>query len=93
MTELVAKLKAALGQCADESVVEREPLGRQEIKDELYELRLQMERTEMCYNMARDGDIIESLIYQRGALMSRYEYLIKRAKEQSISGSESKIST
>ena len=85
MTELLSKLKATFkGHGA---------VPQAGLQDELEELRRQLICTEACYNMARDSDLIESLIYQRGAIMARYEYLLKSAKAQNLRNSKARIST
>ncbi|WP_312640795.1 DUF2508 family protein [Hydrogenoanaerobacterium sp.] len=84
MTELMAKLKT-LGKVKPDKT-------RTELQDELIELRRQLDSIDSCFNMIGDSDMIDSLIYQRIGLMARYEFLIKKAKEQNITSDRIRIS-
>ena len=39
---------------------------------------------EMWFEMEEDPDLIDSIIYQREALIARYRYLIKKAKRYNV---------
>lgn len=86
MTELIAKLKNLCGGQAG-------PVKRDSVQEELRELRRALDCIDSCYNMVGDSDMLDSLIYQRNGLMARYDYLIKRAKEQNLTSSRIRIST
>lgn len=84
MTEILAKLKT-LGKATQKS-------PHMSLEDELTELRRQVASIDSCYNMIQDGDLMDSLIYQRIALTTRYEYLLRQAKAQNIVSSRPRIS-
>lgn len=48
-----------------------------EIKNKLYSVRT-------MFNTINDEDLVESLIYEEQALLSRYQYMIKQAKLKGI---------
>lgn len=45
------------------------------------ELKKQLDGLENSFNLTSDTDLIESCIYEQNALMARYRYFIKLAKE------------
>ncbi len=87
MTELLTKWKARIKRESAQQNPEHDAL-----KAELKELRRQLECIDSCFDMIQDGDMIDSLIYQRSGLMARYEYLLKRAKEQNVVSNNIRIS-
>lgn len=85
MTEIIAKLKN-LGRT-------QPSCPHKELENELAELRRQVDSIDSCYNMIQDADLMDSLIYQRIALTTRYEYLLRQAKAQNAVSSRLRIST
>ena len=51
---------------------------------EFKDLYVQMECTEMWFQMEEDEDLIEASIYQIESLRARYRYLLKKAKDNNI---------
>ena len=47
-------------------------------------LYVQMQCTEMWFQMEEDEDLIEASIYQIESLRARYRYLLKKAKDNNI---------
>lgn len=54
------------------------------IQDELVEINQRMKEQEHLFDLVEDEDLIEAIIYEQKALYSRYTYLIKKAKEDSL---------
>ena len=42
----------------------------------------ELARVQTCFEMETDPELIESYIYEREALLARYRYLLKTAKER-----------
>jgi len=59
-------------------------LLKEHIQDELILINERMQRQEQLFDLVDDDDLIEAIIYEQKALTSRYSYLIKRAKEESL---------
>ena len=59
-------------------------LQHNQIQDELAELSQQIQEQEKLFDLVDDEDLIEAIIYEQKSLRSRYTYLIKQAKEQSL---------
>ncbi|MCD7888420.1 MAG: DUF2508 family protein [Oscillospiraceae bacterium] len=50
------------------------------IEADIKEISDAMEITESCFNETTDSDLMDALIYDRAALESRYNYLIRELK-------------
>ncbi|MCD7770947.1 MAG: DUF2508 family protein [Oscillospiraceae bacterium] len=50
------------------------------IESDIKEISLAMEIAESCFNETTDDDLLDALIYDRAALESRYNYLIREVK-------------
>ncbi len=50
------------------------------IESDLKEISLAMKTAESCFNETTDSDLMDALIYDRAALESRYNYLIRELK-------------
>lgn len=55
-----------------------------ELVQEIRNCEFLMARNDILFNMTADEDLIESQIYEREALRSQYNYLIKQFKEKDI---------
>lgn len=53
-----------------------------ELVQEIRNCEFLLARNDILFNMTADEDLIESQIYEREALRSQYNYLIKRFKEK-----------
>lgn len=56
-------------------VCEQEMLRR-----EIREVRQRLRCIDSCFNMTDDGELLDSIICQRGGLMAHYGYLLRKAK-------------
>lgn len=58
------------------------------IESDLREISLAMKTAESCFNETTDSDLMDALIYDRAALESRYNYLIRELKtlEEGVTG-------
>lgn len=54
---------------------------RRELLETLGATRAQIQQAYTGFNNARDGDLIESYVFEINALQSRYNYLLRRFKE------------
>ena len=54
------------------------------LQDELSQVNQRLQEQEHLFDLVDDDDLIEAIIYEQKALRSRYAYLIKQAKEQSL---------
>jgi hypothetical protein len=54
------------------------------LQDELILINQRIHEQEALFDLADDDNLIEAIIYEQKALHSRYAYLIKQAKEQSL---------
>lgn len=59
-------------------------IEKQNILEELALVQNKLERAHVIFNFQTDIDLIESLIYYIESLESRYNYLIKRAREMHL---------
>ncbi|MCD7822614.1 MAG: DUF2508 family protein [Oscillospiraceae bacterium] len=50
------------------------------IESDIKEISLAMKTAESCFNETTDDDLLSALIYDRAALESRYNYLIRQLK-------------
>ncbi len=66
-----------------------------ELVKEIRNCEFLMARNDTFFNMTSDEDLIESQIYEREALRSQYNYLIKqlRDKEQCLSATAHTVKT
>ena len=55
-----------------------------EFFDDITEVQHRLDSVKSRYDLASDTDLVDSLIYEEKALLSRYEYLIKTAKDKGI---------
>lgn len=55
-----------------------------DIKDEIKQICLEMEKTNRWFQMEVDTDLIEACIHQREVLNARYKYLINKLKPEKI---------
>ena len=51
------------------------------------EVTRRMEAMETQYAMLSDNDLIEACIFEMEALRAQYRFLLRRAKEENVSGS------
>jgi hypothetical protein len=61
-----------------------EQIKREVLLREISILKEKLERNRYLFNQATDSDLIESFLYEEKALLSRYDFLIKRAREEGI---------
>ncbi|GHV46412.1 hypothetical protein FACS189499_01570 [Clostridia bacterium] len=54
------------------------------IAEEISRIRSDMNNNNALFNIAEDGDLLDSLIYEQIALEKRYVYLIKLAKSANL---------
>jgi len=59
-------------------------LQHNKLQDELTEISQQLQEQDKLFDLVDDEDLIEAIIYEQKSLRSRYTYLIKQAKEQSL---------
>ncbi|MCL1903203.1 MAG: DUF2508 family protein [Oscillospiraceae bacterium] len=59
-------------------------LNKNVIQDELNQLSQRMQNQELLFDLADDDDLIDAIIYEQKSLYSRYTYLIKKAKAESL---------
>lgn len=52
--------------------------------DDIEEIKKRLDAVHQRYNLTSDNDLLDSLIYEEKSLLSRYEYLIKTAKQKGI---------
>ncbi|MCD8006879.1 MAG: YaaL family protein [Oscillospiraceae bacterium] len=50
------------------------------IESDIKEISEAMKTAESCFNETTDGDLLDALIYDRAALESRYNYLLRELK-------------
>lgn len=55
-----------------------------EFFDDIHEVQNRLDSVKSRYNLASDTDLVDSLIFEEKSLVSRYEYLIKTAKDKGI---------
>ena len=55
-----------------------------EIAEEISRIRADMSNNDALFNIAEDGDLLDSMIYEQIALEKRYVYLIKLAKSMKM---------
>ena len=51
---------------------------------DIQEVQNRLDSVNSRYDLTSDNDLVESLIYEQRSLESRYQYLIKTAKEKGI---------
>ena len=54
---------------------------RRELVRTLSDTRAQIQQAYSGFNNARDGELIDSYVFEISALQSRYNYLLRRMKE------------
>ncbi len=59
---------------------EREPSVRQQLEQALRENSALLSQAYAGFNAARDGELVESYIYEIQALQARYSYLLRQRK-------------
>jgi hypothetical protein len=59
-------------------------LQRNELQDELVRLNELLQQQDELFDLAEDDDLIEAIIYEQKALKLRYDYLIKKARKESM---------
>lgn len=57
----------------------------EKLREDLNEVSTRLRDLEENFNCIRDDELIDAVIYEQQALMSRYRYLIRLAKENNIS--------
>ena len=59
-----------------------------ELQDKINEIRSRMEIVDNLFSNLSNADLIDACVYEKMALTSRYNYLLKQAREleQSIGG-------
>jgi hypothetical protein len=55
-----------------------------ELQDELIQINEKLNRQNKLFDLAEDDDLIEAIIYEQKALQLRYDYLIKKARRESL---------
>ena len=55
-----------------------------EFFEDIQEVQNRLDSVNSRYDLTSDNDLVESLIYEQRSLESRYQYLIKTAKEKGI---------
>ena len=55
------------------------------LQDELIQINEELQKQDELFDMVDDEDLIEAIIYEKKALISRYNYLIKKARAEKIS--------
>ena len=68
----------------DRSELEEQEFRRQLLED-LDFVSERLERIRESYDMTSEPELVEALIYEEKALRSRFDYLIRTAKEKNIS--------
>lgn len=58
---------------------------RRQLLDDLDFVSERLERIRESYDMTAEPELVEALIYEEKALRSRFDYLIRTAKEKNIS--------
>lgn len=66
-----------------EQEAEEQRVNNQLISDMKY-VRSRLGEIRRAYNMVADGELIDSLIYEENALVSRYNYMLRLAKERNL---------
>lgn len=56
------------------------------LSESLRELSAEIEAADAVFNEVTDSDLLESLIYERSALLSRYKYLQKELRRLLTAG-------
>ncbi len=60
-------------------------IERTRIMEELKEISIEMEKTNLWFQMENNSDLIDACIHQREVLNARYRYLINKIKLDKIS--------
>ncbi|MCL2036239.1 MAG: DUF2508 family protein [Oscillospiraceae bacterium] len=55
-----------------------------QLQDELIQITELLQKQEQLFDLVEDDDLIEAIIYEQKALYSRFSYLIKKAREESL---------
>ena len=58
---------------------------RRQLLEDLDYVSNRLERIQESYNMTAEPELVDALIYEEKALRSRFDYLIRIAKEKNIS--------
>ncbi len=60
---------------------EKSNSDNQKLIDDIRQVTERLENLQTTYDLAEDGELIESLIYEELALKAKYAWLLKKAKE------------
>lgn len=55
--------------------------ARRELQETINATQAQLQRAYVGFNNARDGDLIDSYVFEINALQARYNYLLRQFKE------------
>ena len=69
----------------EKSEQEEEKDFRRQLLDDLDFVSERLERIRESYDMTAEPELVDALIYEEKALRSRFDYLIRVAKEKNIS--------
>ena len=58
---------------------------RRQLLEDLDHVSLRLEQIRESYDMTSEPELVDALIYEEKALKSRFDYLIRIAKEKNIS--------
>lgn len=78
------KLAARLFHRRPDPAQQEADAARNALLQELADCRRQLRCAEQQFNMAAEEALIESCVYEYRALLSRYDCLVRRAREQGI---------
>ena len=82
----VAFLKQVLAPRKEKAVLDKaKVLENEQLSAQIRETLQQLECVEKCFNFETDSDMIDSLIFEHHALLSRYRHLLILAKQANLS--------
>jgi parvulin-like peptidyl-prolyl isomerase len=59
-------------------------IQQSQLQDELIQINERLQQQDELFDLVDDEDLIEAIIYEQKALRSRFSYLIKKAREESV---------
>lgn len=69
----------------------REKTESKDILEELSLLKDRLEKNEQLFNLAEEESVIEALVFERKAIMLRYNAALERAKRQGVTGDNAEL--
>lgn len=75
-------LTVALGNVR--SKIKGQPVQRAPILEDIEDVLRRLGENQQHFDMASDEDLIDSIIYEKTALLKRYTYLLKTARAQGV---------